>query len=67
MSYDRIRGEKDKNMICNAQMSRKQVRKFCTLGKEESVLLKMAISELNFNARVYDKILKVSRTIAVKA
>ena len=34
------------------------------LGKEESELLKMAMSELNFSARAYDKILKVSRTIA---
>jgi len=30
--------------ICNAQMSHKQVRKFCALGKEESELLKMAMT-----------------------
>jgi len=48
----------------NAQMNHKQVRKYCTLGKEESELLKMAMTELNFSARAYDKILKVSRTIA---
>jgi magnesium chelatase family protein len=34
------------------------------LGKEENELLKMAMSELNFSARAYDKILKVARTIA---
>jgi len=45
-------------------MSHKQVKKFCSLGKEENELLKMAMSELNFSARAYDKILKVSRTIA---
>jgi len=45
-------------------MSHKQVRKFCTLGKEENELLKMAMTELNFSARAYDKILKVSRTIS---
>jgi magnesium chelatase family protein len=45
-------------------MSHKQVRKFCTLGKEEGELLKMAMTELNFSARSYDKILKVARTIA---
>lgn len=55
---------KNEGIICNAQMSHKQVRKFCTLGKEENELLKMAMSELNFSARAYDKILKVSRTIA---
>ncbi len=55
---------KDESIMCNAQMSHRQVRKFCTLGKEESELLKMAIQELNFSARAYDKILKVTRTIA---
>jgi magnesium chelatase family protein len=51
-------------MVCNAQMSHRQVRKYCTLGKEENELLKKAMTELNFSARAYDKILKVSRTIA---
>jgi magnesium chelatase family protein len=59
-----ICGGKDEGIMCNAQMSHKQVRKFCILGKEESELLKMAMTELNFSARAYDKILKVSRTIA---
>jgi magnesium chelatase family protein len=54
----------DENILYNAQMSHKQVHKFCGLGKEESALLKMAMSELNFSARAYDKILKVARTIA---
>jgi magnesium chelatase family protein len=55
---------KDEGILCNALMSHKQVRKFCTLGKEENELLKMAMTELNFSARAYDKILKVSRTIS---
>jgi magnesium chelatase family protein len=58
---ERFKGE---DIMCNAQMSHKQVRKFCALGKEEGELLKMAMTELNFSARAYDKILKVSRTIA---
>lgn len=49
---------------CNAQMNHKQVRKFSPLGKEESELFKIAMNELNFSARAYDKILKISRTIA---
>ena len=57
-------GGKDEGILCNGQMSHKQVRKFCVLGKEESELLKMAMSEFNFSARAYDKILKVARTIA---
>jgi magnesium chelatase family protein len=39
-------------------------RGFCTLGEEEHSLLKIAVTELNFNAGDYSNILKVSRTIA---
>jgi len=59
-----ICGGKDAGIICNAQMSHKQVHKFCALGREENELFKMAMSELNFSARAHDKILKVSGTIA---
>lgn len=55
---------KSEGIMCNARMSHKQVRKFCILGEEENELLKMAMTELNFSARAYDKILKISRTIA---
>ncbi|MFH1622890.1 MAG: ATP-binding protein [Candidatus Omnitrophota bacterium] len=51
-------------VFCNASMSHKQIRKYCVLGKEEKALLKMAMTELNLSARAYDRILKVSRTIA---
>ena len=51
-------------VVCNAQMSHKQTQKYCALGKAESDLLRQAMTELNFSARAYDKILKVSRTIA---
>ena len=64
MSCGGICGGKDEGILCNALMSHKQVRKFCALGKEENELLKMAMTELNFSARAYDKILKVSRTIS---
>lgn len=51
-------------VACNARMRHAEVRRFCALGKEENDLLKLAMAELNFSARAYDKILKVSRTIA---
>ncbi len=54
----------DEGILCNAQMSHQQTRKFCILGEEENELLKMAMAELNFSARAYDKILKISRTIS---
>jgi magnesium chelatase family protein len=55
---------KNEEFLHNSQMSHKQMRKFCILGTEETSLLKIALSKMNLSARAYDKILKVSRTIA---
>ncbi|MDD2702860.1 MAG: ATP-binding protein, partial [Candidatus Omnitrophica bacterium] len=55
---------KNEGIMHNARMSHKQVRRFCALGTEEIGLLKTAMTEMNLSARAYDKILKVSRTIA---
>jgi magnesium chelatase family protein len=49
---------------CNAAMRAKDTGKFCRLKEDAQTLLKMAINELNFSARAYDRILKVARTIA---
>jgi len=51
-------------IYANAQMNQKQIKQFCSLTKESRQLLHKAIEELGFSARAYDKILKVSRTIA---
>ena len=48
----------------NAQMGTKQISKFCVLDSNSKELLKMAMKRLNLSARAYDRILKVSRTIA---
>ncbi|OFX20393.1 MAG: magnesium chelatase [Bacteroidetes bacterium GWA2_31_9] len=48
----------------NAQMSSKMIREFCTIDKPGELLLKNAILKLGLSARAYDRILKVSRTIA---
>ncbi|TPV32369.1 YifB family Mg chelatase-like AAA ATPase [Paucihalobacter ruber] len=48
----------------NAQMSSKQIREFCKLDETSKQLLKTAMERLNLSARAYDRILKVSRTIA---
>ena len=58
------RYDEDKMVHANAQMSSKQLQKFCNLDKESSEMLKMAMEKLNLSARAYDRILKVSRTIA---
>jgi magnesium chelatase family protein len=49
---------------CNARMSAKQLKSFCPLDEGAEGLMKMAMTELNFSARAYDRILKVARTIA---
>ncbi|WP_075341229.1 YifB family Mg chelatase-like AAA ATPase [Tenacibaculum agarivorans] len=48
----------------NAQMNVKQIREFCVLDMQSKELLKNAMDRLNLSARAYDRILKVSRTIA---
>lgn len=48
----------------NAQMTTKQLRKYCQLDPDSLQLLKHAMDQLNLSARAYDRILKVSRTIA---
>ena len=48
----------------NAHLESKELEKHCVLDKEAQDLLKLAILELGISARAYDKILKVSRTIA---
>jgi magnesium chelatase family protein len=51
-------------MYSNASMDSKDIKKFCTLNSESEEILKMATGKLGLSARAYDKILKVSRTIA---
>jgi magnesium chelatase family protein len=48
----------------NAQMGVKQIRTYCKLDEASLQLLKTAMERLNLSARAYDRILKVSRTIA---
>lgn len=49
---------------CNAQMSSKLLRKICKVNDAGHTLLKNAMEKLSLSARAYDRILKVSRTIA---
>ncbi len=51
-------------IYANAQMSSKQLREICVIGTIGETLLKKAMERLNLSARAYDRILKVSRTIA---
>jgi magnesium chelatase family protein len=58
---DRFRGER---VYCNAQMTPRLIRKFCAIDATSKALLENAITRLGLSARAYDRILKVSRTLA---
>lgn len=51
-------------IFTNAQMHSKQIKQHCVLSDSVRDVLRAAISQLNLSARAYDRILKVSRTIA---
>lgn len=55
---------KDLTIYNNAQMESHLIRKYCAISAAGNVLLKNAMDKLNLSARAYDRILKVSRTIA---
>jgi len=48
----------------NAQMRPRDLRRFCPLTEDVQSLLRTAIDQLHLSARAYDRILKLSRTIA---
>jgi magnesium chelatase family protein len=51
-------------VYANAQMDSSLLKKICRIEKAGSILLKTAMDKLHLSARAYDRILKVSRTIA---
>jgi magnesium chelatase family protein len=59
-----VRYKEHPGIYANAQMSSKQLREICMISSVGEALLKKAMERLNLSARAYDRILKVSRTIA---
>jgi magnesium chelatase family protein len=55
---------KQEKILFNSLMTHKQIKKYCLLTKEAKGILEAALREFGFSARAYNKILKVSRTIA---
>jgi magnesium chelatase family protein len=51
-------------VYCNAQLPSNKVQDTCEINAAGQMLLKAAMQKLNLSARAYDRILKVSRTIA---
>lgn len=58
------RYKEEEGIHSNAMMSAKQLRKICRIDEAGQALLKKAMDKLGLSARAYDRILKVSRTIA---
>ncbi|OGL40366.1 MAG: hypothetical protein A2043_01090 [Candidatus Schekmanbacteria bacterium GWA2_38_9] len=61
VQQERFKGD---GIFCNAHMSPKQIKKFCAIDEAGQKLLETAINRFALSARAYDRILKVSRTIA---
>jgi magnesium chelatase family protein len=59
-----VRFEQDDALSCNAQMPSRMVRDLCVIDQIGTKLLKTAMERLQLSARAYDRILKVSRTVA---
>lgn len=55
---------KNINIFSNAELNSSQIEEFCYINKECYNLLKEAFEKLNLSVRAYNKIIKVSRTIA---
>jgi magnesium chelatase family protein len=53
-----------KDIFCNAMMPSNLVKEICDVNEAGKTLLKTAMERLGLSARAYDRILKVSRTIA---
>ncbi len=53
-----------RTLYCNAQMSSRDIRKFCQPDTTGEKLLESAMTRLGLSARAYTRILKVARTIA---
>jgi len=58
---DRFKGLK---IHCNAQMTNRHIKRFCSIDDASQRLLETAIDKLGLSARAYTRILKVGRTIA---
>jgi magnesium chelatase family protein len=61
LQLDRFAREK---IYSNAQMSLRLIRQHCEIGEDSRKHLEYAMTKMGLSARAYDRILKVSRTIA---
>ena len=63
--YKPYNDQNPKNKIYkNADLSSKLIQEYCEISEDGKNILKMAMTRMGHSARAYDRILKVSRTIA---
>ena len=55
---------KNDNILTNSELNPKLIKKYCKIDDKTKQFLKNAINQFNLSARAYDRILKISRTIA---
>lgn len=55
---------KQEGIVSNSQMTPNLIKKYCHLDSDAESLLRTAISKFNLSGRAYDRILKLSRTVA---
>lgn len=55
---------KNMSIRTNSMMSRALMNRHCQLDKASEMILKTSVEKLGLSARAYDRVLKVSRTIA---
>lgn len=55
---------KNDGIVCNAQMSPRLIKKYCSIDEDSENLLLTAIKQMQLSARAYDRVLRLSRSIA---
>ena len=59
-----IQYKRFKEIRTNSTMTQEELKKYCDIKDEDKRFLISALENLKISARVYDKILKIARTIA---
>ena len=60
----KVQYERYKQYKLNSQMTKKDLKKYCIVTKEIQDIIEIAMNQMKLSVRMYDKILKISRTIA---
>ncbi|MDO4552068.1 MAG: YifB family Mg chelatase-like AAA ATPase [Bacillota bacterium] len=55
---------KTEGLLCNARLTPSLIKKYCPMEKEAQAFLEEAFQKLSLSARAYQKVVKLSRTIA---